>query len=307
MTLVHALPNGRVCSLNSAAEVRNAHGLCTHSRPRAGVRYPSAGPYFSCAHPCVCVRLVPLLLARSRPCTRPGYLRWYISPDDLLPSHPNHHLHPANYSNDSYTYKAMYGMHHHCYRRGGSRLVWFIIGGVSTAWWMRAREHHAAYHQHQQIGCTWKHRRELEAPHPGVEPADAQRPFFESWGFHAPRPGPAAVSPQGAAPASAQVPMSAPVPTPGQQPAHGMSWEEVQKERWADEQRARVAAAQQWEDEKEQLRSFAKQAETKVRSLHTFACWLANEARVLGDRLFRVNSRPHYVYRTSSQGCQYQS
>ncbi|KAG9016097.1 hypothetical protein FRB93_011571 [Tulasnella sp. JGI-2019a] len=48
----------------------------------------------------------------------------------------------------------------HRFRRGPSRLLWFVIGGVAVSWWMKAKERKAAewraimtspYPQQQQV------------------------------------------------------------------------------------------------------------------------------------------------------------
>jgi hypothetical protein len=38
-----------------------------------------------------------------------------------------------------------HGWHYPYYRRGPSRIIWFILGGVAASWWMIRKEAHAAY------------------------------------------------------------------------------------------------------------------------------------------------------------------
>lgn len=148
----------------------------------------------------------------------------------------------------------MHGMHH-CYRRGGSRLLWFAIGSIATTWFIKSRDasHRGGW------GCTFQHRRELEAVHRSAADAAASAPApFEPWALPGARP---ALLPAGPPPAAAAPAVAATAPA---ESGAARAWDDVQRERWADEQRARAAAAQRWEEEKDQLRQFTKQAEEKV-------------------------------------------
>jgi hypothetical protein len=151
-----------------------------------------------------------------------------------------------------------WGWHHH-YHRGGRRLVWFAFGAAAATWW-----HHAKTRTEAQggFGCTWRHRRELEALR-AAGSGEAPPPELERWAWqfkHAPLPPP----PQHARSVIAPVdPSTSDTPTPASAPnmsAH--DWEAVRRERWA---RENARAATEWDEEKERMREFAQRAEEKVR------------------------------------------
>lgn len=72
------------------------------------------------------------------------------------------------------------GHHMHHFHRGPSRLIWFILGGVATAWWMKHKEirEHNGYFGH----CV---RKPIYAPPPPPSPADVNDHYAEQ-----PRPVP---------------------------------------------------------------------------------------------------------------------
>jgi hypothetical protein len=185
-----------------------------------------------------------------------------------------------------------WGAYHHYHRRGGSRFIWFTLGFGAAAWYYHVKEE---TNKQGGWGCTWKHRRELEALRqagagmdpPMMIPAPQQpllsspsSPPVQEWGWHGQSrwgstPAPAAQIQMEEARKAAEVAQiqareimraeaamsstpEAPSPT---------DWEAVKRERWA-EHRAKVAAmtaeVEEWAGEKQQLRALGKQAEEKV-------------------------------------------
>jgi hypothetical protein len=150
------------------------------------------------------------------------------------------------------------GWHHH-HHRGGRRVVWFALGAVAATWY-----HHAKERRDVQggWGCTWRHRRELEALRAAGtgEPAPAELEYSREWRLQYPPP--SLRSQQLASPARAAPPSPPPAEMPPMPERLPGDWETVRRERWSPPS---SQPAPEWEEEKERVREFTKQAEEKVR------------------------------------------
>jgi hypothetical protein len=159
---------------------------------------------------------------------------------------------------------------HGGYRRGGSRILWFALGAVAATWHFKAKEH-----THRDgFGCTWQHRRELEAlraagageaPPRELEALRASpSPERERWRFSARWGQPAADT--SLPPPSALEPLAVPSASASLPPAFA-DLNKFQQEGWTREDaiKAAEAAADRWAAEQERLHQLTKQAEEKVR------------------------------------------
>ncbi|EIN05950.1 hypothetical protein PUNSTDRAFT_136750 [Punctularia strigosozonata HHB-11173 SS5] len=144
-----------------------------------------------------------------------------------------------------YYFNPSWGMHH-WHRgggRGGSRLLWFIIGGVATAWWMKGSREHHGFHAH----CEWRKRQQ----------AIAEQSQSQSHNQAPPPTYPTSAPP---APSIASVASLQAAAAPAGSWSWTSTWGDGQRQMGSswDENRARI------EEEKERLRDWGANADEKM-------------------------------------------
>jgi hypothetical protein len=178
-----------------------------------------------------------------------------------------------------------WGSYHH-YHRGGSRILWFILGASAASWHYHSKE---AREREGGWGCTWRHRRELEALR-AAGAGESAPPELERWAWQAK---------WGSHPNAQPVPGPAPAPTqavdavPALVGPPAVDWEALKRERWSRENEMRTKAANEWAVEQERLRDLAKNAEEKVHlvSFPYLAALLLTNIRRTDHRLLRGDAR----------------
>jgi hypothetical protein len=159
--------------------------------------------------------------------------------------------------------------HYHVWG-GGSRLVWFALGSIATAWFLKRKQvrlamtkglcGECARHRHDRHQPERQHTHDL----PGAL-NDCRDIFGSCSCITQPHAGVAAPAP----PTQPTVVRAASTPKPLRQVV--ADWEELKPDELNSDTKSNITSPQQWDEETEQLRHFTRQTESKVgnQCLHT--------------------------------------